>query len=95
MFDFIKKLFKSEDTPPQVFIRPIEIKVNDIIQKHIKSFIEADGGKIKLNRVENNIAYVELSGACRGCPALNLTLKGLIQRKIQQLAPEIDEVRLE
>lgn len=94
MFDFIKRIFFA-DEPRIEFTDPLEIRVNDAINKYIKGFIESDGGKVKLIRVKDNIAYVQLSGACVGCPAQNLTLKGVIQRKLRTFVPEIEDVRLE
>lgn len=93
MIEFIKKLLgKSE--PEEIITDPMHIKVKEVIDKQIKYFIEADGGKIKLLRVSNGVVFIKLSGACNGCPALNLTLKGLIQRRLQEQIPEIIEVRL-
>lgn len=94
MFDKIKKLF-SKNEPEELITDPLHLEVKQVINKHVKYFIEADGGKIKLLRVSKGVVYVQLSGACRGCPALNLTLKGLIQRKIMEHVPEIEDVRLE
>jgi Fe-S cluster biogenesis protein NfuA len=94
MFDIFKKLF-SKNEPEELITDPLHLEVKEVIDKHIKNFIEADGGKIKLLRVSKGVVYVQLSGACRGCPALNLTLKGLIQRRLMEYIPEIEDVRLE
>lgn len=94
MFELIKKLFKKNN-PTEEITDPLHLEVQEVIKKHVEYFIKADGGKIKLLRVNDGIVYVRLSGACNGCPALNLTLKGLIQRKIKEHIPEIEEVRLE
>jgi Fe-S cluster biogenesis protein NfuA len=69
-------------------------QVDTIIQKDIKSFIEADGGRIKLLRVEEGVVYVKLSGACTHCPGASITLKGGVEKILQLQLPEVKEVRL-
>ncbi len=68
--------------------------VNEIIQKEIKSFIEADGGKIELAKVEKGRVYVKLSGACAGCPAASMTLKFGVERILKEKLPGIESVEL-
>ena len=47
---------------------------NIVIESDIRPFIEADGGKIILKRIEDGIVFVELAGACAGCPGAVMTL---------------------
>ena len=68
--------------------------VKNVINKDIKPFIEADGGKINLKSVEDGIVFVELSGACAGCPGAAMTLKGGVERILQSKFPEIKSVKL-
>ena len=65
-------------------------KVQEVIDSDIKHFIEADGGFIELNRVENGIVYVTLAGACATCPAATMTLRGGVE---QILKTKIEEVK--
>lgn len=68
--------------------------VDNIINKDIRPFIEADGGKIKLKKVEDGVVFVELAGACAGCPGAIMTLKGGVERILQMKISEVKEVRL-
>jgi len=68
--------------------------VKNIINKDIKPFIEADGGRINLKSVEDGIVLVELAGACSGCPGVVMTLKGGVERILQSKLPEIKGVKL-
>jgi Fe-S cluster biogenesis protein NfuA len=70
-------------------------RVDELIEKEIKYYVQADGGKIKLKRIEDGIAYVEMGGACRGCPAINFTLKGTVEHVVKMHIPEIEEVRMD
>ena len=69
-------------------------KVNQVIKSDISHFIEADGGRIKLRKVENGIAFIEMTGACVGCPAITLTLHGGVERILKMKIDEIVAVRL-
>lgn len=51
-----------------------------------------DGGEVWLVKVEGGTAFVQMLGACGGCPASNITLKGAIERVVCDDVPEIREV---
>jgi Fe-S cluster biogenesis protein NfuA len=70
-------------------------KVEEIISKEIKHYVQADGGRIKLKRVEDGVVFVEMGGACRGCPAISFTLKGTVEHVLKQHLPEVKEVRMD
>ena len=58
----------------------------------IRPAIAADGGDVWLIRVEDDVAYVQMLGACGGCPASHLTLKGGIEAVVREDVPEIRAV---
>jgi len=73
----------------------LEQKVKDIIEKEIRPFIEADGGRIEFKSLtDDGVVFVELAGACAGCPGAAMTLKGGVERILQAKLPEIKEVKL-
>jgi Fe-S cluster biogenesis protein NfuA len=55
----------------------------------IRPAIHRDGGEVWLIKVDDGIAYVQMIGACGGCPASNATLKGGIEAVVRQDVPEI------
>ncbi len=66
-------------------------KIEDAITQ-LRPFLEADGGDIRLLRVEDNIAKVKLLGACHSCNMSAMTLKAGIEEAIKKVAPEIIRV---
>ena len=71
----------------------IEQKIEHIIDKEIRPYIQMDGGEIKLISFKNGIVQVALQGACRGCPSSVTTLKNGIEHKLKSEMPdEIVEV---
>ena len=70
----------------------IETRINQLIDK-IRPYLINDGGDIEFIKYENNIVYVKLTGACEGCPMMDITLKDGIEQLITNEIPEIKEVR--
>jgi Fe-S cluster biogenesis protein NfuA len=71
---------------------PIEERINTALER-IRPSIAADGGDVWLIRVEDATAYVQMLGACGGCPASHLTLKNGIEAVILEDVPEITAVK--
>ncbi len=74
---------------------PLYQRVLGIIEKEIKPFIEADGGSILLKEVlDDGTVYVQLAGACAGCPGAAMTLKGGVERILKAKIEGVKEVKL-
>ena len=58
----------------------------------IRPAIRRDGGDVWLINVDAGVAYVQMIGACGGCPASNATLKGGIEAVVREDVPEIRAV---
>ncbi|MGC1381675.1 MAG: NifU family protein [Candidatus Baltobacteraceae bacterium] len=69
----------------------VEERVNAALDK-VRPAIAADGGEVWLIKVEGATAYVQMLGACGGCPASTLTLKGAIEAVVTCDVPEVTEV---
>lgn len=58
----------------------------------IRPMLERDGGSVELVDVENTTVKVRLTGACKGCPMSQMTLKAGIERIVKQEVPQVTEV---
>ncbi|HOD27860.1 MAG TPA: NifU family protein [Syntrophales bacterium] len=59
----------------------------------IRPNLQADGGDVELVEVtDDGVVKVKLTGACRGCPMSQMTLKNGIQRLLLQEVPGVKEV---
>ena len=67
------------------------IKIQEIIDREIKPALENDGGSIEfINLVDNNTVLVELKGRCAMCASSQVTLKNLVEAKLQEfLSPNL------
>jgi len=68
-------------------------KVSAIIEQ-LRPFMQSDGGDCVLIKVEDGIAYVQLTGACHGCPSALATLKSGIEARVREAIPEIQAVEM-
>lgn len=68
--------------------------VKKVIETDVRPFIEADGGRIKLKEIKDGIVYVQLGGACSGCPAVAMTLRGSVERIIKMKFHDVKSVRM-
>lgn len=69
----------------------VEERVNAALDK-VRPGIAADGGEVWLIKVEDETAYVQMLGACGGCPASTMTLKGAIEMVVCADVPEVKQV---
>lgn len=67
-------------------------KVESVIDQ-IRPYLQADGGDIKfIELTDDNVVYVELLGACKGCPMSMMTLKSGVEGAVKKAIPEIKSV---
>jgi len=67
-------------------------RVKAVLEK-IRPNLQADGGDVELVDVsDEGVVRVRLTGACKGCPMSQMTLKMGIQRYLQREVPEVKNV---
>ncbi len=67
-------------------------KIKNAINQ-IRPNLQADGGDVELVDVsEDGVVKVRLTGACRGCPMSQMTLKIGIEKFLKKEVPEVKEV---
>ena len=68
------------------------LKINKVIETVIAPELQKDGGDIEFLRFENGIVYVEMKGACSGCPYAAVTLKEGVEKILKTYIPEVQAV---
>ncbi len=67
-------------------------KVELVLDK-VRPVLQGDGGDVELvNITDAGIVQVRLTGACKGCPMSQMTLKNGIERIILKEIPEVKGV---
>ena len=64
------------------------------VMEEIRPYLNSHGGDIELEKIEDNIVYVRLQGACSGCSLSAVTLKNGVEEAIKTRIPEIEHVRM-
>ena len=59
----------------------------------IRPMLQRDGGDIELVEVTDGIVKVRLTGACKGCPMSQMTLKQGVERMLLKEVPGLKEVQ--
>jgi Fe-S cluster biogenesis protein NfuA len=58
----------------------------------IRPMLQRDGGDVELVEVNAGVVKVRLTGACKGCPMSQMTLKNGIERLLKQEVPGLTTV---
>lgn len=69
----------------------IEQKIQAALEQ-VRPFVLQHGGNITFVKYENGIVYVQLHGACVGCPISSYTLTMGVEKAIKELVPEVCKV---
>jgi Fe/S biogenesis protein NfuA len=78
--------------PPADLSGDVAQRVLQVLDSQINPSIAAHGGRAELVAVEENTAYLRLSGGCQGCGMASVTLSQGIEVVIKEQIPEITRV---
>jgi Fe-S cluster biogenesis protein NfuA len=67
--------------------------IKDLIETRVRPAVASDGGDITFRGYKEGIVYLNMKGACSGCPSSTATLKHGIQNLLRHFVPEVVEVR--
>ena len=67
-------------------------RVVQVLAQQVNPSIAVHGGRAVLVAVEDETAYLRLSGGCQGCAVATVTLSQGIERTILQAVPEVKRV---
>lgn len=71
---------------------PVAERVIHVLEQQINPAIAAHGGHAELVAVEDDVAYLRLSGGCQGCGMASVTLSQGIEVALRENVPEITRV---
>lgn len=71
----------------------ITAQIKELIATRVRPMVMMDGGDIVFDRFDEGIVYLQMHGACAGCPSSTATLKSGIENMLKHFVPEVDEVR--
>ncbi len=68
-------------------------QIQMLLETRIRPQVAADGGDIVYRGFKAGTVYLEMQGACAGCPSSTYTLKMGIESLLKYYVPEVTEVR--
>lgn len=73
---------------------PVEDRINYVLHNEINPALAAHGGEVSLVEVtEDNFAVLQFGGGCQGCSAVDMTLKGGVEKTLLEQVPQLSGVR--
>lgn len=70
-------------------------EIKDLLDTRVRPAVAQDGGDIRFHDfdMESGVVWLEMRGACSGCPSSTATLKMGIENMLKHFIPEVNEVR--
>ena len=67
--------------------------IKDLIETRVRPAVAGDGGDITFKGYKEGIVFLQMKGACSGCPSSTATLQHGIQNLLKHFVPDVVEVR--
>ena len=68
-------------------------QIKELIETRVRPAVAGDGGDIRYRGFREGVVYLQMQGACSGCPSSTATLKHGIEGLLKHYVPEVTEVR--
>lgn len=68
-------------------------QIRELIETRVRPAVAQDGGDIIFRGFDKGVVFLQLRGACSGCPSSMATLKAGIENMLKHYIPEVVEVR--
>ena len=72
----------------------IVAEIKELLDTRIRPAVAQDGGDILFNRFEpdTGVVWLNMRGACSGCPSSSATLKAGVENMLKHYVPEVTRV---
>lgn len=67
--------------------------IKELIETRVRPAVAQDGGDITFQGFRDGVVYLNMRGACAGCPSSTATLKNGIENLMRHFVPEVLEIR--
>ena len=70
----------------------IVVQIKELLDTRVRPAVAQDGGDITFRGFKDGTVYLNMRGACSGCPSSTATLKHGIQNLLRHFVPEVEAV---
>jgi Fe-S cluster biogenesis protein NfuA len=67
--------------------------IKELIETRVRPAVANDGGDITFRGFRDGVVFLNMKGACAGCPSSTATLRHGIQNLLRHFIPDVTEVR--
>ena len=67
--------------------------IKELLETRVRPAVENDGGDITFRGFKDGVVFLDMKGACSGCPSSTATLRHGIQNLLKHYVPDVVEVR--
>jgi len=67
--------------------------IKELIETRVRPAVANDGGDITFRGFKDGVVYLNMKGACSGCPSSTATLRHGIQNLLRHFVPDVTEVQ--
>jgi Fe-S cluster biogenesis protein NfuA len=67
--------------------------IKELLETRVRPAVAQDGGDITFRGYRDGVVYLNMRGACSGCPSSTATLRHGIENLLRHFIPEVQEVR--
>ncbi|MHA1157180.1 MAG: NifU family protein [Alphaproteobacteria bacterium] len=67
--------------------------IKELIDTRVRPAVAQDGGDITFHGFRDGVVYLNMRGACAGCPSSTATLKHGIENLLRHFVPDVREIR--
>ena len=67
-------------------------QIKDLLDTRVRPAVAMDGGDIIFHGFEDGVVYLQMQGACSGCPSSTATLKMGVENLLRHYVPEVARV---
>ncbi len=68
-------------------------QIKTLLDEKVRPAVAGDGGDIIYHGFKEGVVYLQMQGACAGCPSSTITLKHGIENLLKYYVPEVVDVR--
>ncbi|MEL0110518.1 MAG: NifU family protein [Rickettsiales bacterium] len=83
----------GDKTTSDVEDTEVVVQIKELLETRVRPAVAQDGGDIVFEGFDEGVVYLQLRGACAGCPSSTMTLKMGIENMLKHYIPEVTEVR--
>lgn len=67
--------------------------IKELLETRVRPAVANDGGDITFQGFKEGVVFLQMRGACAGCPSSTATLKHGIENLLRHFVPDVQEVR--